>query len=72
MGAFVENPRPENAGQLRSAFNYLKSALALLDASNAPAQIGAHVDLAINFLEAAFPVKGEGENYPMDTNADPQ
>lgn len=68
----MENPRLDNAGQLWSALNHLKSALELLDATKAPAQIGAYVDLAINQLEQALSEKMAGEDYRMDTNADPQ
>lgn len=36
------------------ALNHLRSALELLDSQNAPAHIGAHVDLAIHQLEVAL------------------
>ena len=39
---------------LRQAANHLQLALDLLDCAEAPAHIGAHVDLAVNQLEDAI------------------
>lgn len=60
----MENRELEYTEQLCLALKHLRSALGLLDASMAPAHIGAHVDLAINYLEDAMPgdVGEEGSN----------
>lgn len=69
----MEISQRENAEQLRLALNHLKLALELLDEARAPAQIGAHVDLAINYLEDALPGKiANSGSYQMDRNADIQ
>lgn len=41
------------------ALKHLEAALELLDGANAPAQIGAHVDLAICQLRDAFALRPE-------------
>jgi hypothetical protein len=41
---------------LSAAADQLQSALALLDCAEAPAQIGAHVDLASHQLKAALEI----------------
>lgn len=47
---------PEAIKSLQEAFARMKSALELLDAANAPADIGAHLDLALSRLEDALSV----------------
>lgn len=42
----------DNLEVLISILSQLKSALALLDTTSAPADVGAHLDLTINKLEA--------------------
>lgn len=44
----------EPAQMLRAALDHLESSLQLLDEADAPAEIGAHVDLAIHRLRAAL------------------
>ena len=39
---------------MRAALDHLESSLQLLDEADAPAEIGAHVDLAIHRLRAAL------------------
>lgn len=56
-----------------TALEYLQLAIRLLDESNAPAHIAAHVDLAVHQLQEA--IDACPRNYParqMDTNAEPQ
>jgi hypothetical protein len=66
----------KRAGQhdmLLEALTNLQSALDLLDRSSAPAQIGAHVDLAIHDLRAA--VAAAPRVWPasqIERNAEPQ
>ena len=58
VGAIV---RSETSGQhhlLADALSLLQSALDLLDEAAAPAQIGAHVDLAIHQLGSLLPETG--------------
>ena len=53
--------RSETSGQhdlLTDALSLLQSALELLDEAAAPAQIGAHVDLAIHQLGSLLPEAG--------------
>lgn len=64
----------ENVNQLTLALNHLRSALGLLDAASAPAQIGAHVDTAIHQLQDALASAAARPDGPgqIETNADPQ
>lgn len=48
----MTNPSVSSAQQCSDALQQLKLALELLDKAEAPAAIGAHLDLAINRLEA--------------------
>lgn len=55
-----------------SALEHLQFAIRLLDESNAPAHIAAHVDLAVHQLQEA--INTRPPNYhlgQMDTNAEP-
>jgi hypothetical protein len=52
MGAEVNEPTKSTEQLLAEAADHLRVALKLLDAGDAPAQIGAHVDLAVHQLEA--------------------
>lgn len=58
--------------QLSDALKQLQSAIALLDRSNAPAHIAAHVDLAVHQLQDAMESRATGGSLSqMDTNAEP-
>jgi hypothetical protein len=68
---------PNGAGQqhhiLLEALASLQSALELLDRASAPAQIGAHVDLAIHDLCAAVAaLPRSNASVQIDRNAAPQ
>lgn len=55
-----------------TALEHLQLAIRLLDESNAPAHIAAHVDLAVHQLQEAITTRPS--NYrigQMDTNAEP-
>ena len=55
-----------------AALEHLQFAIRLLDESSAPAQIAAHVDLAVHQLQEA--INARPPNYlsgHMDTNAEP-
>lgn len=60
------------AEQFVEALNQLRSAIYLLDLSNAPAHIAAHVDLAAHqlqqFIDSSFP---SGRVVQIGTNAEP-
>lgn len=56
MGAKVQED-PIRQQMLRDALKLLQSALELLDRAGAPAQIGAHLDLALHQLGAALAPK---------------
>ena len=58
--------------QLLLALEHLRTALRLLDQSGAPAQIGAHVDLAIHQLQDALGIDGTQVAQTIETNAEPQ
>jgi hypothetical protein len=49
---------------LESAMAGMKSALADLDAADAPADVGAHLDLAINRLQAELAERGTALEQP--------
>lgn len=51
MGGLVEQGGLNREQMLASALEHLRAALELLDSAEAPAHIGAHVDLALNQLE---------------------
>lgn len=61
-----------NVDCVLAALKHLKLGLSALDAAGAPAQIGAHVDLALNQLEDAIPDHLMSGLTQIDTNADPQ
>ena len=46
----MDNPSTDQQQMLRNALDLLHAALDVLDEAAAPAQIGAHVDLALNQL----------------------
>ena len=48
--------------------SHLQSALALLDAVQAPSQIGAHIDLAIHEVEASLAANAAGAGRPSQLN----
>jgi len=52
MGAKVDKSNSNREEILASAVEHLRSALQLLDSVEAPANIGAHVDLALHQLHA--------------------
>ena len=53
-GGSVEKQSIDTQDMLRDALNLLQTALGLLDRAGAPAQIGAHVDLAAHQLAEAL------------------
>jgi hypothetical protein len=58
--------------QLGQALEHLRSAIALLDSSNAPAHIAAHVDLAVHQLQVAIESRFASSCLSqIDTNAEP-
>lgn len=59
----------ERQHTLSQALGHLRFALRLLDQTTAPAEIGAHIDLAANQLELMV---GEHEASQIERNADPQ
>lgn len=63
---------PGRQETLSEALRQLRSALELLDSTDAPAHIGAHVDLAINELYTFMAgVSGGVAFTPVDRNAEP-
>jgi hypothetical protein len=52
LGAEVKQPGLGREQILTTALEHLRAALELLDSTDAPAHIGAHIDLALNQLEA--------------------
>lgn len=70
----MQDRRPtEQHHIMLEALAHLESALELLDRSFAPAQIGAHVDLAIHDLSAVVAaVPRAGALRQIDWNAEPQ
>ena len=64
---------PGREAMLSQALEQLTAALETLDASDAPAHIGAHVDLAIHELYLVIAARsGEGRVSQIDRNAAPQ
>ena len=58
--------------QLVEALNQLRSAIALLDQSRAPAHIAAHVDLATHQLEELIESRSPAQSgIQIDANAEP-
>lgn len=60
------------AARWSAALEHLQFAIRLLDDSDAPAHIAAHIDLAIHQLQGA--INGDPRNSrlgQMDTNAEP-
>jgi len=60
------------AAHWAAALEHLQFAIRLLDDSDAPAHIAAHIDLAVHQLQEA--ISGEPRNYRLgqiDTNAEP-
>jgi hypothetical protein len=53
-------------GQLTSALNHLEAAIVLLDSAEAPAQIAAHVDLALHQLRAAITASVQPQVWPTN------
>lgn len=51
----MDNSWLANIEQLLAALDHLRMALNCLDAGGAPAHIGAHVDLAVNYLQEGLP-----------------
>lgn len=69
----MDNSNSDKRQDLASALHNLRSALEQLDASGAPAHIGAHVDLAIHQLEADLAATApDGAPAQIDTKAEPQ
>ena len=61
-----------DTGQLMVALEHLSTALRLLDQIGAPAQIGAHVDLAVHQLEELVATEGSPiHDQAIETNAEP-
>ena len=62
-------------GELNLALEHLRQALTQLDQVRAPAQIGAHIDLAVHQLQdliSGDPGGPEHSQNQIDTNAEPQ
>jgi hypothetical protein len=62
-------------GELSLAVAYLRKALTKLDQVGAPAQIGAHIDLAVHQLQDFISSDPEGpghDQFQIDINAEPQ
>lgn len=62
-------------GELNLALEHLRKALAPLDQLGAPAQIGAHIDLAVHQLQDLISGDPEGPEHSqnqIETNAAPQ
>lgn len=69
----MDNQQTDRLERLTLALNHLRSALEKLDAGGAPAQIGAHVDLAIHQLQDTLAVAApDGAAVQIDTKAEPQ
>ena len=59
--------------KLLLALDHLSTGLRLLDESDAPAQIGAYVDLAIHQLQETVRIgSGQVAHQAIETNAEPQ
>lgn len=69
MGAYVEQTNSTREQMLIGAVDHLRTALQLLDAAEAPAQIGAHVDLALNQLQAEVVSTSAIETIPPETSS---
>lgn len=64
---------PRREELLSHALEQLRSALEALDSAEAPAHIGAHVDLAMHELYLAIAAcSAEGRLSQIDRNAEPQ
>lgn len=74
LGAAMPGEMPESCDQaVIDALAHLEAALGLLDGADAPAHIGAHVDLAICRLREAFGLEPDrpatvsaGRDLPTD------
>ena len=65
---------PTSAGErlkmLAEACSHIENAMDLLDAADAPGNIAAHLDLALNQLEDALSEVGSAEARRSDTDED--
>lgn len=69
----IDEPSGTRREMMSDALEQLRSALQLLDGAEAPAEIGAKIDLAIHELFLALAaMSARGALAPVDRHAEPQ